>query len=216
MKSEFRSARQRYSHEKGVVLFIALIVLIAMSIAAIALVRSTDTANIISGNFAFKQAALQEGDVGLDVGFLALNDALSVNFIANKNADAAPRYFATMQTAATGLDPNGAPNFINAMTPADAVGAADVYAGGVGPNGNRVRYVIERMCNLVGGVPPSTAAQISANCITYTPASVSNSSRNSMRVRLNPVTTGNVYYRITVRVDGPRNTVSISQAIVRV
>lgn len=221
MKCNFRSVRNPHVNQKGVVLFIALVVLIAMSIAGVALVRSTDTANIISGNFAFRQAALQESDVGVDAAFLALNDALSANYIANKNANAAPRYYATMQTPATApaLNANGAPSYINNMSSTDAVGAADVYATGVGPNGNRVRYVIERMCNLIppaNTAPPSTAAQISANCLTYNPASVSNSSRNALRIKLEGIATGNVYYRVTVRVDGPRNTVSIAQAIVRV
>lgn len=221
MKYHHHSFKWGQKKERGVVLFIALIVLVAMTIAAVALVRSTDTANIISGNFAFRQAALQESDVGIDAAFLALNDALNASYIANKNANSAPRYYATMQTSSTtlALNANGAPTFINNMSPTDTVGSADVYAAGVGPNGNRVRYVIERMCKLVTvspEVPPSTAAQISANCLTYNPASVSNSSRNALRIKLGGIATGNVYYRVTVRVDGPRNTVSIAQAIVRV
>ena len=44
--------------QRGVVLFIALIALVAMSLAAVALVRSVDTATIIAGNLAFKQSEL--------------------------------------------------------------------------------------------------------------------------------------------------------------
>ena len=44
--------------QRGVVLFIALIVMVAMSLAAIALFRSVDTANLVAGNQAFKQGAL--------------------------------------------------------------------------------------------------------------------------------------------------------------
>ena len=43
--------------ERGVVLFIALLVMVALSLAGIALIRSADTATIVAGNLAFKQAA---------------------------------------------------------------------------------------------------------------------------------------------------------------
>ena len=50
--------------QEGVVLLISLIVLVAMTLAAIALVRSVDTTNIIAGNLAFQQAATNAGDLG--------------------------------------------------------------------------------------------------------------------------------------------------------
>ncbi len=55
--------------QKGVVLFIALIVLVAMSLAGIGMLRSVDTGNLISGNLAFKQATLNAIDLGLETGF---------------------------------------------------------------------------------------------------------------------------------------------------
>jgi len=202
--------------ERGVVLFIALIVLVAMTMAGIALIRSTDTASVIAGNIAFRQAALQESDTGVDAAFRAVGDPLGSGYVANKAVTSAPRYYAVMQT----LSANGAPTLLDSMSPADALSNADVYgtAGGFGPNGNRVRYVIERMCNPVSGgtAAPASEAEIKANCITYIPASVSNSSRNAGRIRLNSVTSPSVYYRVTVRVDGPRGTVSMAQSIIRI
>lgn len=200
--------------QRGVVLFIALIVLIAMTMAGIALIRSTDTASVISGNVAFRQAALQESDVGTDAAFRALSDALGAGYIANKAVSVGPRYFATMQA----LNASGVPTIFDNMSPNDAVDTSDAYGTGVGPNGNRVRYVIERMCNPIPATlaSPATEAEIKANCITYTPASVSNSSRNALRIKLNSVSMPSVYYRVTIRVDGPRNTVSMAQAVLRI
>jgi len=51
--------------QRGVVLFIALIVMVAMSLAAIAMFRSVDTANLVAGNQAFKQSALNSTDIGV-------------------------------------------------------------------------------------------------------------------------------------------------------
>ena len=48
--------------ERGTIIFIALIVLVAMSLAGIALMRSVDTANLIAGNLAFKNAIAFQGD----------------------------------------------------------------------------------------------------------------------------------------------------------
>ena len=44
--------------QKGVVLFFALIALVAMSLAAAALVRSVDSGVLVAGNLAFKQSAI--------------------------------------------------------------------------------------------------------------------------------------------------------------
>ena len=54
------------ARQKGAVLFIALIVLVAMSLAGIALIRSVDTTNLIAGNLAFKQGATLGGDWGAE------------------------------------------------------------------------------------------------------------------------------------------------------
>ena len=48
--------RRRTRAQQGVILFIALIVLVAMSLAGIALMRSVDTNVLIAGNLAFRQA----------------------------------------------------------------------------------------------------------------------------------------------------------------
>ncbi|HLB44195.1 MAG TPA: hypothetical protein VJK49_02320, partial [Candidatus Limnocylindrales bacterium] len=52
--------------QRGVVLFIALIVLVAMSLAGVALIRSVDTGSVIAGNIAFRQTAMHVGDNGIE------------------------------------------------------------------------------------------------------------------------------------------------------
>jgi len=54
--------------QRGVVLFIALIVLVAMSLAGIALIRNVDSGQVIAGNLAFRQAAMHVGDIGIEAG----------------------------------------------------------------------------------------------------------------------------------------------------
>ena len=54
------------TRERGAILFIALIVLVAMSLAGIALMRSVDTNVLIAGNLAFRQGATAGGDWGIE------------------------------------------------------------------------------------------------------------------------------------------------------
>jgi len=54
------------SRVRGAVLFIALIVLVAMSLAGIAIMRSVDTATLIAGNLAFKQGTMHSSDNGIE------------------------------------------------------------------------------------------------------------------------------------------------------
>jgi Tfp pilus assembly protein PilX len=58
--------------QRGVVLLIALIILVAMTLAGIGMMRSIDTGSVIAGNMAFKQATLNASDAGTNAGFNAL------------------------------------------------------------------------------------------------------------------------------------------------
>lgn len=52
--------------QEGLALFVALIVLVAMSIAGVALIRSVDTGTLIARNLAFQQSATLSGDQGIE------------------------------------------------------------------------------------------------------------------------------------------------------
>lgn len=211
------ASRRKFSpatKQRGVVLFLALIVLVAMTLAGIAMVRSVDTGNLIAGNLSFQQGAVLEADLGLERAMTLLTG------LASTTANVTPHYYAVMQDGATAtpLGSNGAPSFINAMTRSGTWGTTDVYPGptGFGPNANRVRVVIERMCNPImpGNLSPTTAAEIAANCITVELSGEDTSSKKALEVKRLPIA-ADLYYRVTVRVDGPRNTTTLTQAILR-
>jgi len=58
--------------QKGVVLLIVLIMLVAMTLAGIGMMRSVDTASIVAGNLAFKQSTINAADAGTSTAFNAL------------------------------------------------------------------------------------------------------------------------------------------------
>jgi hypothetical protein len=71
-------------------MFIALIVMVALSLAAIALVRSVDTSNAIVGNLSFRMASILPGNLGVEKAAAALfqdADIASAVRIPDHNAD---------------------------------------------------------------------------------------------------------------------------------
>lgn len=191
-----------HKKQQGVVLVIALIVLVAMTLAGIALVRSVDTTNVIAGNLAFQQAATQSGDQGIEQAIIWLetnNNGSTLNSNSASNGYIA-NGTATGQSPAAGASWDA---FWNATLSANAVVMTqDVNTG------NTVSYVIQRMCDATG------AAFTTTSCAS-SPLLSSGSSGNAEEggeLQLNALSL--VFYRITVRIDGPRNTVSYIQSMV--
>lgn len=191
----FRDMRMP-ADQSGVALPIALIVLVIMILAAVTLVRSVDTTTLVAGNLTFKQRATHAGDEGIRQAFLWLRDT-ATNSPANlNNTNAASGYYSTQHPD----DPNWNPA---SNWPAGAVTLA-TDAGG-----NTVSYVIHRLCTLPGLAYNAPNQQ----CATYSGSS-SAAAGGSQSVDA-PEFTGvvYVYYRVTARIDGPRNTVSFVQSL---
>lgn len=205
MSARLREVRK----ERGVVLMISLIALVAMSLVGIALVRSVDMGNIIAGNLAFKQGATQSGDFGIERARQWLLGAGANLLIADSPGVG---YFANWQT---GSDLTG-----NNPAQADFNWDANAVRLARDPvTGNEVRYVVHRMCR------ESNKSVVSTDCIVVTLATGTGGSGLGQSKRggggqtdaagLGDVTAGGglVYYRVTVRIDGPRNTRSFVQAM---
>jgi type IV pilus assembly protein PilX len=181
--------------QRGVVLLIALIVLVAMSLAGVALIRSVDTATVVAGNLAFSQSAVQSADRGLFVAakWLEVKNAgpdLSVS-------DTAAGYFSS--------PPNPEPDWhdLGSWT-----GASVAVNGGVADaSGNVVRYVIHRLCATPG-------MGWNGNQCARSPGKVGDKGQSQSTTSIPFEGTPMLFYRITTRVDGPRNTVSVIQSSV--
>jgi len=229
-----RHPRQRHiappRQQQGVVLLIALIVLVAMTLAGIGMMRSVDTGALISGNLAFKQATTQAGDRATNDAYTALM-AVAVNAtdkqilaLANGSPCPAGVNVALCPGGVTNL-PGYAPTPLNACevtntcanpaqiqwwntaanwNNAPAVNVLDANGGTVAT----VNYLIHRMCT-------ATGATIGNTC--QLAAGTSSGSGCSKAVGGTPCfATNTVYYRITARAQGPRNTTSYTQTLVQV
>jgi len=190
---------QNYSRnqakQKGVVLLIALIVLVAMTLAAIALVRSVDTSNIIAGNLAFQQSATNSGDLGAET---------AITWLQTNNTGTTLRVSNTAQGYSAKWDPSIGASWTNLAAGLTAQ-ALDMDAAG-----NTVRYVIHRLCTEenVALDPNSPAAGCAA------PAVIAAGNCSQTANQKCPDSLKQRYYRITTQITGPRNTISYTQTIV--
>lgn len=192
--------------QRGVVLFISLIALVAMTLAAIALVRSVDTTTMISGNLAFKQAATVSGDIGIE---RAISWVYSKNDATLNSDSPSNGYYSTGQDT---LDLTGN-RTASTSDNLDWSSASKLVGSGADSSGNEVRYVVHRLCRNPG-VPTDPAT----GCLLSSVTSVKGDSQRVLREdEVGLSGTGAVsgpYYRVTVKVSGPRNTISYIQAII--
>lgn len=195
-----QNSNTRPRKQSGIVLIVALIVLIAMTIAAIALIRSTDLTNIIAGNLAFKQGATHSGDIGVEAAFTFLD--------TNRTGVLLHSDVANQGYSANGNDPLRSPatgqtwEAFWAALPAGRIRTLPQDAAG-----NTVSYIIDRLCALPGD--PAGGANCTASTVAST-ASPSGEEGGEKGITAPSA----IYYRITVRIVGPRNTVSFVQSVV--
>ena len=191
--------------QRGVTLIIALIVLVAMTLAGVAMMRSVDTGTIVVGNIAFRQSTVHSADQGLQAAysFISANSGTAVLYNDDNIIGAGSKgYWSATPANERGdwlMDNN---NWIK---------AAQLNAGNPDASGNVVYYAIHRLCklqnlsNTAGGqecaaTPDNTAITgegidaSSANYFTRPPAT---------------------HYRITSKSVGPRNSITFVQTLVR-
>ena len=207
--------------QRGVVLFIALLVMVALSLAGIALIRSADTATIVAGNLAFKQAANSAVDRSVEQAIQALFNpgGPSPDIVDKTKHDSGQNYFACVLAddgkkcrpatdeipeIPAALKTQDATKSLKALVPVDA---AD----------NKSYYVIERMCLYDKDSDPVSGRlgqPVPTNCnLLAAPGALgADAGTQHFEGLTRP---GGAFYRVTVRVEGPRNTVAYAQAILQ-
>ncbi|MDD2742910.1 MAG: hypothetical protein PHV02_11590 [Rhodocyclaceae bacterium] len=200
--------------QRGVVLLVALIVLVTMSLASVALFRSADTANLIAGNLAFKQGALNATELGVAKAIEKFDTTASGSTLSADTAthtDLATSCYKAQTFSPAEMDYRGVPRLLVDPTSAQSpftVKFDSTYANCkfINSNGEEVRYIIDRQCD-------STTAGLAAD---NSHCNVVSSSSPSKTDDDTPTGSESVpLYRVTVRVDGARNTVSFAQVIFR-
>jgi Tfp pilus assembly protein PilX len=210
-----RGHRVAAASQQGIVLLMALIVLVALTLAALALTRSVYTSNAIAGNVAFQQAATHSADAGIEaaIAWLENNNNKTSSSSAASCTDSGSSTVLACDQGTQGYiahrqDPTPSQSWSDFWNKNIAGSAKTLPADNAG---NTVAYVIQRMCSIAGD------AQATGNDCTVSPTASSStcsggSSCDAQRVNLASIS--QVYYRITVKVTGPRNTQSYVQSMV--
>lgn len=206
LRSPTLPARQR-----GAVLFIALIVLVSMLIAAVGLMRSINTTTDVSTNLALREGAVASAERGIQAGFAWL---LTQAGTGGLNADASGSAYFSARPATE-------PDFANASYWESAVGVAaagrrvvnDSTGASSDSNRNRVYFVVHRMCTEPNAPYNGTGATGNPNqCALYTPTTAgSGNSMSSGSYAFAGVP--QTYYRITSASIGPKGTVAVVQTM---
>jgi Tfp pilus assembly protein PilX len=186
--------------QKGLVLEIVLVVLIAILFATMGLYRSVDTSTGIAGNMAFKRDAENRAQVAVNEVLTWVEDNANYqDFIISGVDDPTNNFSARMlQTSANGIPiilSGDAGVFDAAYTKAPTAQMDDDSAK------MRVRYVIERMCTRDGAISSEyCSASAGTGMGTQPGKNLGGASRPLLRV--------------SIRVDGPRDTVAYAQAMI--
>lgn len=204
--------------QRGVVLFIALIALVAMTLAGLALMRSVDTANVIAGNFAFKESTVHATDIGTENAVAGLATIVGgAGNVAKASTTASPiQYFPVWRNLNAAGQPIPEPVSAQGLSPNvdwSAVKKAPINDQSGNYTGNDVQTVIERMCDPIPSSPngpvQTNRSDVTDYCVTVPQCSP------GVSINTPPFcVAGDINYRITTRVTGPRGTISVVQSVV--
>jgi Tfp pilus assembly protein PilX len=222
------SLHRQVRQPRGVSLIFALVTLVALSLAAVALIRAVDTGTLVLGNLSFKQDTRLAADDAARQAIKWLNDNVATPLV---QTDQAPSgyYATTRDTAANPLDPTGnSTNAARVVIDWDGGSAAcSAYSSGsystclrsaAVPTAIRggditARYVILRLCDGTGD--PSLAA---INCAKPLSVGAGDSGErgsfnyaNAQRINVSSVAQ---YFRVLVRAQGARKTVTYTETLV--
>jgi type IV pilus assembly protein PilX len=211
------------STQRGISLLFALMALVILGFGAVALTRSVDTGTLIMGNLAFKQDTLAASSSGAEKAINWLKTqldtpgtAVALNGDINNHGYYAAAIDKLDVTATRTSSTNKLPTVnwdgdCNGL-PSGAFETCEFapYAEPDRVNGNKIQWLITRLCDKAE-VPSGTNP-----CVRPPAASTSTASERGELQPGGRISRGvaSPYYRIIVRVEGPRNTVSYTESLV--
>jgi Tfp pilus assembly protein PilX len=199
--------------QRGVVLFITLVVLVALALGALAMFRGSLGASMVATNVVYRQAALNLADNGVQLATAAVAARATAGLISN--SDNVNGYFSAIPTnEPASYSDQG---IWNCGADAACPNATQVCNGNTTcinevtkGQGLTVYYKVHRMCT-VANAAYNAANQICALTVKTGGTSPGGSlAVGATQFTGNPV----LYFRITTRVDGPRNTRMVTQTVV--
>jgi len=202
MKTKQASPMRAAAHrQRGVVLLFCLIILVILLAGGVAVVRSMNASMFSAGNLAFRRDLVNQGEQAISQVLRAFGPTGALATAADTGASKPAANYSAIQLETnergipkillkTGANPSGV----------DVNGTAFTPTGGdlTGRDGVKIRYVVDRMCNAAGDF----ATLGSGRCVFSPIAVATGGTAGEDR----PPVASPPLYRISVRVDGPRDT----------
>ncbi len=204
--------------QQGASLLFALMALVIMSLGAMALTRSVDSGSLIMGNLSFKQDTIVTASAGTEQAIAWLQNNIN-NPILNADQPASGYYASSLDK----LDPTGTKTTAANKRPVvnwdgNCLGLSSLAYEhcditpfqGTAVNGNRIRWVITRLCDSVG---PASGANL---CLRPSSGGGSSGMERGELTAGGRISGGanSPYYRVVVRVEGPRSTASYTETLI--
>jgi type IV pilus assembly protein PilX len=177
--------------ERGVVLLVALLAVLALAMGAVALGRTLATDVAIGGNLALREHATLASTDAVERALAALFEPGGI--ADTRVDDIGHNYFASRQA---GEDARGVPRTLQSLDLYPSTAPTTDFGEGV-----LLRHVIERLCLMAGAA--------SADNCALSPPSIE--AATGMPPPTEPPRTP--YYRVTVRADAPSGAVVFVQAL---
>lgn len=201
--------------QRGLSLMIVLVALAVMSLAAVGLMRLTDTSALVAGNVAFKQATTAAADTAVEeaIAWVRANNAGTGLDLQQE----ASGYYATSleELDVTGTSTAATRVLVDWQDDNCAYAAGGSFARCIQPsarnssNGYATRYLITRMCKTEGEANKGCARPLaSANNKAQKRGKLDYGDDKRFAPEAGP------FFRIVVRAEGPRNTVSYTESYV--
>ncbi|HZF19840.1 MAG TPA: hypothetical protein VE008_09055 [Burkholderiales bacterium] len=189
--------------QRGTMLIIALIVLVAMTLVGIATMRSVDTATLVAGNIAFKQSTVGGADQGLQAAYTWLTANAIGNTLLTDHTGSG------YVSSVPGIEPDWSlsSSWTNGFT---------LNNGNPDVAGNTVSYLIHRMCPVPNCGPNQTCLGQTNVCgQTPDPKTFSGEGSDQSKAQFYSKPPA-IHYRLTARAVGPRNSTTVVQTMVRI
>jgi type IV pilus assembly protein PilX len=193
------------SAQQGVVMLFGLIALAIMLIGAAAMVHSMNTAMVNAGNLGFKRDLTNQAERGVATVLTLMQSGALGSDTARQSSSTALNYSASML-------PSNAQGLPDALVADSSFSTAGLSSNDIVVSGQAVtvRYLIDRLCANVGVASADHCA------MADDPNPVGGS--GSETIRAEDASAGGagaigrrVVYRVSIRVDGPRNTQAFYQ-----
>ncbi|HEY6897196.1 MAG TPA: hypothetical protein VI279_08035 [Rhodocyclaceae bacterium] len=207
---------RRARREGGFILVMTLVILVVITLSSMAMMLGTKAGISAAGNIAFRQAATRVADVAVETAFQFVSTQIGTSAGALDNTNAANGYYSSYNEVLAACTTSGTTTFSPAAYDFANGNCAIKLTNPV--SGYDLYYVIHRMATTANTACPAAGCMAPDVTLTSssgtTPGGSTESGASVFGSSAGTVSNQIVYYRITVKVAGPKRNNRYIQAFV--